>query len=566
MIKINKTGFLFLSFLLLFILLLFIGQSFDVPIRDGMPAIVLRLSSDPKSFNPIIAQETSTTSVTSLMFEGLVRIEPFTQEPIPNIAMRWQVFDDGLRWRFFLRKDVHWSDGVPLTAKDVKFTFESLIFNPDVPNSAKDIFTIDGKPIKLKIIDDYTVDFILPDKFAPFLEAMTQEIMPEHVLRPYVERSEFNSAWGIGSSIEEIVCNGPYKLRRFLPGQLVELEANPYYWRRDRDGNRLPKIRHIIFMIIPSNDTAILKFLEGELDVVSLRPMDYILLKKMNRAGVRLINLGPSLGTNFISFNQNEHAPIPEYKLNWFRDVRFRKAFAYIIDREGIIDTIYSGLGIAQFGPLNSSCGFFYYDGLCRYKFNTDEAKHLLYEMGFADTDRDGILEDKDGHRLELTLVTNANSDERLQLASIISMDAAKIGIKIDFIGISFNNLVTRLTSSFDWEIVLIGLTGGYEPHFSRNVWFSGGSLHIWYPNQSVPATEWEKEIDEIFDKAVGLLNREERKKLYGRWQRIVSCYVPVVYTITPLRLSAVRDRFVGIKPSPYAGILYNIEEWEMKD
>ncbi len=533
------------------------------PIKDRM--IVLRLASDPKSFNPIVAQETSTTSVTSLLFEGLVRIDPFTQQPLPNLAWKWEVSEDGRRWRFYLRKGLKWSDGFPLTAEDVAFTFNSLIFNPAIPNSAKEIFTIDGQPIKVEIKDEYTIDFILPDRFAPFLEAMTQEILPRHILKPIVDRGEFSSAWSLSVSPGDIVCNGPYRLKRFVPGQFVKLEANSYYWRRDRDGTRLPHIPQVVMMIIPSDDTALLKFLEGELDFLSLRPMDYILLKKRHLKDVRLINLGPSLGTNFLVFNQNPSAPVPEYKLGWFKDIRFRKAIAHLIDREGIIRTIYSGLGQAQYGPLSEANGFFYSPDLCRYGFDKKEALALLGDMGFKDRDGDGILEDEAGHRLVLSLVTNANSSERLQIASILARDMRTVGIDLRYIGIDFNDLVTRLTSSFDWEIALIGLTGGFDPHFGKNVWSSKGPLHIWYPRERQPATDWERQVDEIFETAVKELDREKRKALYSRWQRIISCRLPVIYTVTPSRLFALKDRFEGIKPSPYGGVLHNIAELKIK-
>ncbi len=538
------------------------GDSYN-SIKDRV--IVLRLASDPKSFNPIVAQETSTTAVTSLLFEGLVKIDPFTQQPLPNLAWKWEASEDGRRWRFYLRKGLKWSDGVPLTAEDVAFTFNSLIFNPSIPNSAREIFTIDDRPIKVEVRDKYTIDFVLPDRFAPFLEAMTQDILPKHVLKPIVDKGGFNSAWSLSVSPSDVVCNGPYRLKRFVPGQFVELRANPYYWHKDKDGSRLPHIPEVVMMIIPSDDTALIKFLEGELDFLSLRPMDYILLKKRHLKDVLLINLGPSLGTNFLVFNQNPSAPIPEYKLKWFSNIRFRQAIAHLIDREGIIRTIYSGLGQAQYGPLSEANGFFYSPELCRYRFDKQKAIKLLVDMGFRDRNGDGVLEDEAGHRLTLSLVTNANSSERVQMASIIARDMRAVGIDLRYIGIDFNDLVTRLTASFDWETVLIGLTGGFEPHFGKNVWFSKGPLHIWYPGEKQPATHWEREVDEIFETAVKELDREKRKSLYSRWQKIISCRLPVIYTVTPFRLFALRDRFVGIKPSPYGGVLHNIAELKIK-
>ncbi len=527
-------------------------------------AIVLRLSSDPKSFNPILAQETSTTSVTSLMFVGLVKIDPFTGQPSPELAQRWEVSEDGLRWVFYLRDNLYWSDGTPLTAYDVEFTFNSLIYNPDIPNSACDIFTIDEAKIKVRALDKKRIEFILPSVFAPFLSSMTQEILPKHVLKPALENGKFNQIWGLSADPEKIVCNGPFMLQKFIPGELIELGANPYYYRKNK-GVRLPYIKKIFMMIIPSDDTAVLKFLEGELDILGLRSSDYILLKKLSPVGIKLFNLGPSLASNFLAFNLNPNSPLPKYKLHWFKNRRFRIALAYAIDKQGIINTVYNGLAIEQWGPLNQGSGFFYNPNLCRFKFDLKKAKDILSELGFKDYDGDGVLEDKEGNKVELNLITNSNSSERMQILSIIAQDLERVGIKANYRGVDFNSLVVRLTSTFDWELVLIGLTGGYEPHFGKNVWCSNGSLHLWWPREKNPATDWEAEIDDIFSKAVKLLDRQKRKSLYDRWQRIISCKVPLIYTVVPLRLYAARDRFLNLKPSPYGGLLYNLDEIKIK-
>jgi len=522
--------------------------------------IVLRLSSDPKSFNPILAQESSTTSVTSLMFVGLVKIDPFTQEPVPELAQSWQVSDDGKRWIFTLRDGLKWSDGESLTAYDVEFTFNSLIYNPDIPNSAKDIFQVHGRKIQVRAIDDRRVEFVLPDVFAPFLRSLTQEILPRHILEKWVRDKKFNFVWSLGTKPKEIVVNGPFRLKRFLPGQVVELERNPYYYRKG-----LPMLDGVIMLIISSDDSAFLKFLEGELDVISLRALDYSLLKRLSPEGIKIYKLGPALGSNFLAFNLNPNSSLPRYKLNWFREEKFRQAIGHCIDREGIIKTVYRGLAEPQYGPMNSSNGFFYNPNLCEYDYDLNHARTLLSELGFQDKDGDGILEDRFGHRLELNLITNANSSERVQIASMIASDLARCGIKCNFVAVDFNNLVIRLTNSFDWELILIGLTGGMDPHFGRNVWHSSGSLHIWWPKEPHPFFDWEKEIDEIFERGVRVLNEGKRKALYDKWQKIISCKVPVIYTITPFRLFAVRDRIIGIKPSPYLGLLYNIDEISIK-
>ncbi len=183
--------------------------------------LVLSTISDPKSFNSILAKETSTTVITNHLFEGLTRTSGITTEVEPSLATSWKVDKKGLEWIFHLRDDVQWFDGKPFTAQDVVFTFNRLIYNPKIPNSARDIFTIEGKTIKVEAIDDLTIKFTLPVKFAPFLRSMSQEILPQHILAKFVDEDKFNSTWGVDTKPEQIIGTGPYILSKYIPGQKV---------------------------------------------------------------------------------------------------------------------------------------------------------------------------------------------------------------------------------------------------------------------------------------------------------------------------------------------------------
>ncbi len=186
--------------------------------------LILSATAGPRSFNPIVAKETSTTAITGLIFEGLTATDGVAQEVEPNLAEDWKVSEDGKTWTFYLRKDVEWFDGVSFTAEDVAFTFNRLVFNPEVPTSARDIFTVEGKTIEVKKIDTFIVEFNLPIKFAPFLRMMSQNILPKHRLEGVVERGEFSYHWGLDTKPEEIVGTGPFKLKSFRPGERVVLK------------------------------------------------------------------------------------------------------------------------------------------------------------------------------------------------------------------------------------------------------------------------------------------------------------------------------------------------------
>jgi len=565
---------LFLTFLFICLIILIDGspvwaESASEPRSRYGGTLVLAAGSDPKSFNDIIAKETSTTLVTSLIFEGLTRMNVFTLEPEPNLAERWEVDESGLQWTFFLRRDVRWSDGQPFTSDDVLFTFNDLIFNDQIPSSARDIFTIEGEPFEVVKLDDFTVRFILPKKFAPFLMSLGQAILPRHKLRDAVANNEFNFTWGIDTPPQEIVGTGPFRLVRYQPGERLVFERNPQYWKQSVDGGRLPYIHKLIYLIIPSRDAMILRFLEDEIDYVDLRGKDYPLLKPLEAGkNFRIYDVGPNFGSQFVVFNQNRGQdpktarPIVDpNKLRWFTDVRFRRAVAHAVDKERIIGILMNGLGDPQHGPMSPASGYFYNPDVAQYEYDLEQAAALLKQAGFADRDHNGVIEDKQGNEVRFNLYTNSGNDARVQIAAILRHDLQRLGMAVNFLQVEFNTLVSKLNSTFDWDAVVLGLTGGIEPHFGRNVWHSSGQLHMWYPRQGQPATDWEARIDAIFDAGVQELDRSQRKVLYDEWQAIVARELPFIYTVLERNIFAVRNKFGNLRPNSYGGAFHNLEE-----
>lgn len=535
--------------------------------------VVFATSSDPKSFNPITAQETSSTVVISHIFEGLTRTNAVTLAVEPCLAEKWTISPDGLVWTFALRQDVLWSDGKPFSAADVLFTFNELIYNPDIPSSDRDIFTIDGKKILVEKLDTYTVRFTLPMKFAPFLRSLGTSILPEHKLAAAVSAGRFNFTWGIDTPVREIVGTGPYALAQYAPGRQIVLEANPHYWRKEPSGQRLPYIQRIIFLIVPNQDVALLKFLDGEVDSTSVRGMDYSILKPLEKKkDFTVYDLGSAFSSNFLVFNQNSRLNpktqkpfVDPIKLSWFSNVHFRRAVAHAIDKQRIIEIVMNGLGYPQDAAENPNNIAFYNPDVVRYEYDLSKAKQILAQEGFVDRDKDGILEDAQGHRVEFNLYTNSDSNERLQIAAIIRRDLQLLGIKVNFLGLEFNSIVSKLMANYEWDAIVIGLTGGLEPHFGKNVWVSNGQLHFWNPGQPVPATAWEKRVDEIFTEGVQILDDAKRKPLYDEWQLIVSQQLPLIYTVFNASLVAVRNKFENLAPSKFGGIFHNLEELYLK-
>ncbi|MCA9394968.1 MAG: ABC transporter substrate-binding protein [Candidatus Omnitrophica bacterium] len=542
--------------------------AFERTARHG-GQIVSTLLSDPRTFNPLVIKDAGSSRVVSTLFEGLTTTNAYDGTVEPNLAESWTVSNDGLTWTFHLRHDVRWNDGEPMTADDVVFTFNDLVYNDDIPASARDIFTIEGQEFEVSKIDDYTVQFVLPVKFAPFLRALGQEILPKHRLKKYVDDGTFNFTWGIDTPPGDIVGTGPFMMRRYDPGQRIVLVRNPYYWKKSREGHQLPYIDKLIYMIVQSEDVMMLKFLEGSTDSLGVSGRDYPLIKPLEKKkNFTVYELGADFGSQFIFFNQNRGKDsetgkpyVPEHKLRWFTDLNFRRAVAHAIDKEQIIAIVKNKLGYPQYSPIGPGAGFFHNPNVPKHEYNPAKARQILAEAGYVDRNGDGFIEDKEGNRVEFNLNTNAGNDEREEIAGIIRTDLERIGMKVNFQQLEFNTLVRRINTSFDWDAIILGLTGGVEPHFGKNVWDSSGQLHMWYPKQESPATKWEARIDEIFNKAVQELDQDKRKAYYDEFQVIVAENLPLIYTVLGSSISAVRNKFGNLDPTNLGGVFHNLEE-----
>lgn len=530
-------------------------QSFEV--KEGKEGGQIRfiLSSDPKTLNPALAQETSSTAVLSDLFTGLTKTDLKSMKVVSDLAERWEEKDGGKVYIFHLRKGIHWSDGAPFSADDVVFTYKDIYLNPQIPNSTGDMFKgilKSQEDVKnfVRKIDQYTVEFRLPSPFAPFLNALSAPILPKHKLEKYVKEGAFMTAWNVNTDPKEIVGTGPYVIKRYIKGVLVEYTANPYYYEYDQKGIRLPYIKSKIGYIVQDPDTSLLKYSLGEIDYMGVRPQDVLFMSKMKET--TLFDMGPTPSTTFLAFNMNPRADIPKYKLKWFQNREFRRAISHAIDRIGMCYLVYNGLAEPLYGPITPANRPYYEDGLFPvYDYNLKKAKAILENIGFRDIDGDGWLEDQEGHKVEIVLLTNAGNKEREAMGNMIKEDLEKIGIKVIFRPIDFNTLVGRLTSPpYSWEAVIIGLTGSMDPHFGRNVWHSSGTLHMWNPRQEKPLTEWEKRIDELFDKGAIETDQEKRIMFYREAYRMIAEEQPIIFLTTPKSMLAARDKFGNLFPT----------------
>ena len=529
------------------------------------------IGEGPKTFNPFNTKDNISAQMSEIMYDGLVTTDVVTGKTIPKLAKSFSV--NGKEYIVNLRHGLKWSDGKPITADDVVFTWQNIIFDGFGNTSTRDSVMIDGKLPTVEKIDDYTVKFVTPEPFAPFLRMLSSPIAPKHIFQPAVNRGReyFDGFLSTNTNPKEFVTSGAFRLKEYVPAQRVVFERNPNYYEINKDGKKLPYLDKLVYLIVGDINNQVLKFEGGELDEISLQGANVARFKEMEKhSDFTVFNIGPDTGTMYLSMNMNNRKNekgkyyVEPKKQVWFQDKNFRQAVDYAIDRKNMVFNIANGLGYPLFTPetLNS---IFLNKKLKPYDKNIEKSKELLKKSGFT-WDKAGHLIDRFGNHVEFDLYTNAGNTEREAIGVMVKQDLEDLGMKVNFKPIEFNSLVNKLMASLDWDMVIMGFTGSpLEPNGGKNVWLSDGTLHIF--NQRLerdansPRYAFEKRIDYLYTQGALATKFEDRKKYYDEYQAIVYDEKPLIYIYSPIRIVALRKKFKNIYPTSLGGVTHNIEE-----
>ena len=531
--------------------------------RHGGRFVVTNIS-DAKTFNPVVAKETSTTDITDRLFAGVVRRSQLTLEWEPGLAERWEISEDQKTITLYLRSGLTWSDGDPITADEVVWSVNEIYKNEEVETSTRDALIVGDEFAEFELIDDLTYRIVLPSVYAGIFEIASIGPMPRHIFEPLIEAegaAAVNSFWGVDTDVSTIVGNGPFLIADYVPSQRVVMTPNPNYYEQDEWGQQLPYLDEFVIEFVEDQDTGLARFVAGETDAWGLRGEDYgVLVDKQEADNFLIYNVGPASSTQFITFNQNpiegeEDGGIEPPALTWLSNKNFRQAMAHLIDRQTIINNIAFGFGYPQYSFVWTVSPY-YWQGAAdaAFKYDPERAKELLDSIDYVDRDGDGVREDADGNKIELILNTNSGNDVREQIGELFSQEAKAAGIDVTFKPEAFNELVTRLVSSYDWQMILIGLTGSVDPVGGANVYPSRGSLHMIEPNQESPRRDWEAAVDAAWDEANLTTDEEQRIRGFRKLQELWIEEVPWAYTFAPAVMHAYRNTVGNIKPHPLNG------------
>lgn len=547
--------------------------------EPGQPGgkFTLVTAGAPRTFNPLLATDAASDEVVRLLFGALVNVDMTTQEARPGLAESWSVAPDQKTWTFKLRPELRWSDGHPLTAGDVVFTWNEVMFNPDFNQLTYDLFRVNGTNFSVSKVDDLTVRVVTPEVFAPFLEFFGGvPILPQHIIGPAVRARRFLPVYALTTPPERIVGCGPFRVKKVEPGKSIWLERNPEYWAVDSSGRRLPYFDEV--EIIPSGKGAAAPmFLNGQGDVFEHgRLEDYAPLKAAAANGkCRLVELGPGTERDFLWFNQNTGTNatgglvVNPAKLNWFRNKKFRQAISCAIDRDRLVKEVYGGRGEPVLTFVSAENRRWNNPDVPRFGYDPARARTLLAEIGIQDRDGDGVLEDAAGHQIEFTFHSNTGNPARERCAGLIAEDLRQLGLKVDLRLVDFRSLVDKINTTGDYECMLMGVGGGgVDPASQVNVLKSSEPLHQWFPNQKTPATQWEARIDKLMDAQMRTLDFAARKKAFDEVQAILAEELPMIQTVAPYHFAAVRTNLANLRPTvltPYR-VTWNVEELYFKE
>jgi peptide/nickel transport system substrate-binding protein len=499
----------------------------EPPRNGGELRFVIR--ADPKTFDPHLVTDEPSEVVQYLTAGVLIRQNRLTQELEPALALSWKLLDGGKAIEFRLRTGVKFSDGTPFTANDVVHTMHR-INQPSLHSPYTEIMKAEKGDIQAEAVSPSVVVVRVPGRLANLAELFDQITIVS------------------GKSPRQMAATlGPFELAEYKAGSYVALRRNPFYWKKDSSGRQLPYLDSVRLDIQTNHDVELMRFRRGEVHMVNGLDAESFdrLSGEMPKAAV---DLGPSLDSEQVWFNQVAAAPIAPYKREWFRSTEFRQAISMAINRDDLCRLVYRGHAHPAAGAVSPGNKVWIDTTLPNAMHSPAAAIGRLSKAGF--TQRNGVMVDRSGHAVEFSVITNAGSKSRERMAALIQQDLAKIGIKLNVVPMDFPSLIERIARTFQYEACLLGQNIDLDPNVMLNVWRSSGSNHQWNPNQKNPETQWEAELDRWMNAEAAAIDPKKRKAAYDRVQRILAEQQPFIYLVHKNALVGISPKLINARPA----------------
>jgi len=534
------------------------GESF-VPGKTG-GTWYSSMTGDPKSFNMLIAErDAETAGVMDMLTDYLIDYDYVKKYWKPEAAASYEVKSDEqkgtLDVMYTLRNNLYWTyygsdKKIPVTSDDVVFWYDEIYGDPECQSSAYNsqfVSMPDGseKRITIEKIDARTFVFHFPRIDADPLLATNMAFGPAFVYAAAKRKGGVKAVrelFSIAADPKTIPSCGKWYLIEYTPGQRLVFRRNPYYWDRDTNGTSIPYPAEDIVQIVGDTNTQYLLFRQGKLEAYSPRPeeLDDVVAKQENDYTV--YNASGSLGAPFWSFNQNPRNKDKAY-YRWFTTKEFRQAMSCLLNRERIITQTYRSLGQPKYTLFPEGNPYYNENIILQYRYSHAQARNLLSAAGFTKK-TDGLLYDTTGTKVEFDLTVPSANTMWNDIAQIIADDCAQEGIKVNVRQTDFQKVVEQLTSTYDWQSVILAFGISLFPSLGSNVWPSTGNLHLWYPLQKKPATEWEARVDYLYNEGCHTIDHVKAKAIWDEYQTILLEQCPVIYLVRGRAFYALRNRW----------------------
>lgn len=516
----------------------------ELPQRGGVLSASLR--QEPRSFNRLVSRDYPVLLTSLLTQARLVRVNMATHELEPWLAEKWTSSPDGLVHTLTLREGLRWSDGVPFSSADVAFTV-AAVYDPAVKSVLASSLEVDGDPLTVATPDARTVVVTFPHPFGPGIRLLDNlTILPKHKLEAALAGGTMATAWGPATPPADMAGMGPFVLTKYEPGQRLTFARNPNYWRTDERGIGLPYLDGIVIEIVPDQNAELLGLQAGRIDITQqqLRSDDYGSAREMERAGaLRLQEVGVSPDPDVFFFNLRPAAWANDPRRAWMFTDTFRKALNHAVDREAYANTVFLGAAVPVHGPVSPGNKAWFWPDLPRYAFDREKSAALLAELGLANRDEDAFLEDAAGTEARFTLIHYKGNTAIERGAQVLKESFERIGVAMDLVPLEPGALIERMLAGTFEAIFFNYLTTDPDPAMQRDFWLSSGSGHIWNISQKTPATDWERQMDDLLNRQAAAIDPAERLRLFREVQRLFSEHLPAMYFAAPRLFVAVGPR-----------------------
>ena len=576
----NRQSRALLSVLLLGVVALFGWRSCPSPDRENAGEIavtegstrggVLRASlrSEPRTFNRVIDANFPVDLYAILTGSKLVRVNRATRAVEPALAERWTTSPDNLTYTLTLRDGLAWSDGTPFTSADVLFSFQA-IYDPKVPSILASAVKVSGQPLKVSAPDARTVVVTLPGTFGPGIAILDNvHLFPRHKLEASLKSGTFAQSLGVTTPPSDLAVMGPFMLRSYEAGQRLIFDRNPRYWKKDAAGLQLPYLDQVVLEVVPDQNAELLRLQSGQIDMLQaqIRPEDVATLRPLVDQGrIRILELGVGVDPDLLFFNLRGPYWEKDPRRSWLLTKEFRKAISHAVDREAYANTVFLGAGVPIWGPITPGNKEWFSPNIQRYGHSVDRAREILAGLGLSNRDGDEWLEDAGNTEARFTLLTYRGISS-LERGAAVVRDALKaVGVAVDVVALEQGALVQRMFKG-QFEAIFFFFSGALDPSMNLDFWLSSGSAHVWNIGQPKPATDWEKEIDDVMLEMTAQVDQAERKRLFEQVQKIFAEHLPVLYFVAPRLHMGVTDRVGGLEPAvTRPQLLWNVDRITVK-